>query len=223
MMIRSLAFACVLAAAGTARAADDKAAQGGCIDEEIMADLNAKRQRRSAKDRLVQKTNRHEINIRGGHYVSDIFDATWVAGLSYAYHLTEDVAVEASGMYTRLTSAGGPELERTFSVLGGRERRELLLASNLIFSPLHAKMQLGASLVHFDFYVTAGAGVVDSVLSSGIAGNGGFGFTFMLGRAFAFRVDIRDYVYRQQLLTEKMVVNDLTATMGFSIFLPFTE
>ena len=44
-------------------------------------------------------------------------------GFSYAYHMTEDLAVEATAAFTRLTSAGGPELERTFAVLQGRPRR----------------------------------------------------------------------------------------------------
>jgi outer membrane beta-barrel protein len=218
----ALTVASTLLAAGRAATAAP-ADPGVCLDEEIKADLDAKRRRRSTKERLVQKTNRHELGIRGGHYVSDLFDATPVAGLSYAYHLTEDFAVEASAAYTRFASAGGPELERTFSVLGGRERRALLFASNLVYAPLHAKMQLGASLVHFDVYVTAGAGVVDSVLSSGVAGNGGLGFMFFVGQAMAIRFDLRDYVYQQQLLTEKLVVNDLTATLGLSVFLPLAE
>jgi outer membrane beta-barrel protein len=196
---------------------------GVCLDQEIKADLDAKRRRRSVKERLVQKTNRHEIGVTGGGYVSDLFDASYVFGAHYAYHLTEDIAVEASGAYTRIASAGVPELERAFSVLGTDNRRSLLFFSNLVWAPLHAKMQTGASLAHFDLYVTAGAGVVDSALSSGIAGNGAVGFMFFLGRATAIRLDVRDYVYRQQLLTRKMIVNDVAITAGVSILLPFTE
>jgi outer membrane beta-barrel protein len=196
---------------------------GVCLDQEVKADLDAKRRRRSVKERLVQKTNRHELGVSGGGYVSDLFDASYVVGAHYAYHLTEDFAVEASGAYTRTASAGEPELERAFSVLGTGDRKSLLFFSNLVWSPLHAKMQTGASLLHFDLFVTAGAGVVDSQLSSGIAGNGGVGFFFFLGRAAALRLDIRDYVYRQQLLTRKMVVNDLAITAGVSILLPFAE
>lgn len=204
-------------------AAQAPSADGSCVDESVKADLDAKRRRRSVKERLVQKTNRHELGLRGGQYVSDIFDSTYVVGALYAYHLTEDFAVEASGSYTRLTSQGGPELERVFSVLGGHERRSLLFFSNLVWAPLHAKLQSGASLLHFDVYVTAGAGVVDSALSSGIAGNAGFGFMVFLGRAFALRLDVRDHVYRQALLTRRLIVNDVAITGGVSLMLPFTE
>jgi outer membrane beta-barrel protein len=220
--VRVLALAgalCLLAQA--AAAAPDE--PGTCVDPNIKADLEAKRRRRSVKERLVQKTNRHELGVRGGQYVSDLFDATSVLGLFYAYHLTEDFSVEASGAYTHITSTGEPELERVFSVLGDPHRRSFLFFANLEWAPLHAKLQTGGSLVHFDVYLTGGAGVVDSVLSSGVAGDGGLGFMVFLGRAAALRMEVRDHVYRQQLLTRKLLVNDVTATVGLSVLLPFAE
>jgi outer membrane beta-barrel protein len=219
----ALALLLVLPAAARAAGPDDQQDAAVCLDPDVKADLDAKRRTRSVRDRLVQKTNRHELVVRGGHYVSDMFDATWVAGAAYSYHLTEDFAVEASGGWTNITSTGGPELERTFSVLEGRDRRALLFATNLVFSPLHAKLQSGASIVHFDVSVTLGAGVVDSALSSGVMGNAGIGFAFFLGKAVTLRLDIRDYVYRQQLLDRKELVNDLAATIGFGLLLPFQE
>jgi outer membrane beta-barrel protein len=219
--VKTLLLASVLLSARVAVAAPVE--EGACVDETVKADLDAKRRRRSAKERLVQKTNRHEVGVRGGEYVSDVFDTSYVVGALYAYHLTEDFAVEASGSYTRITSKGVPELERIFSVLGGQKRTSLLFFSNLVWSPLHAKLQSGASVVHFDVQLTAGAGVVDSALSSGIAGDGGIGFMFLLGRAVALRIDLRDYIYRQELLTRRLIVNDVALTGGVSVLLPFTE
>ncbi len=221
----ALAIALAVVVERPARSApgDTQSEPGACVDEAVKADLDAKRRKRSVKERLVQKTNRHEIGLRGGHYVSDLFDATWVAAASYAYHLTEDFAVEASGAYTRIRSAGAPELERLFSLLGGKDRSALLLATNLVYSPLHAKLQTGAQVAHFDVFVTAGAGVVDSALSSGVAGNAGIGFLFFVGRALAIRFDVRDYVYRQQLLSKKLLVSELAVTAGVSLLLPIAE
>jgi outer membrane beta-barrel protein len=223
----------VVALAGVARAADPapppatqappEAAGDACIDENVKADLFAKRKMRTTKDRLFQQTNRHELAAWGGYYVSDLFDGTYTFGGAYAYHMTEDLAVEASGGYTRLTSSGGPELERTFAVLQGRPRRELLFDADLIWAPAHAKMRLGGSITHFDLYVAAGAGVVDSALSGDLAGNAGIGLKFFLGRAVAVRVDVRDHVFRQQLLAREVLVNDLTTTLGVSVFLPVSE
>jgi outer membrane beta-barrel protein len=208
-----------------AAAAQAQGQAGGdaCINEDVKADLFAKRRQRTSRDRLFQQTNRHEISVQGGYYVSDLFDGTYTFGGAYAYHMTEDLAVEAAGGYTRLTSSGGPELERTFAVLENRPRRELYFDANLLWVPAHAKMRFGGAITHFDFYLAAGAGVVDSVLSNNVAGNGGFGFKFFLGRALALRIDVRDHVYRQSLLSATLLVNDLTTTAGLSLFLPVNE
>ena len=239
----ALSVALVLALGATAHAADesgrDKAADDGpatteaapsgkaggdaCIDEQVKADLFAKRKMRTTRERLFQQTNRHELTVQGGYYVSDLFDGTYTAGGAYTYHMTEDLAVEASGSYTRISSSGGPELERTFSVLQNKPRRQLGFDADLVWVPAHAKMRLGGGLTHLDLYLALGGGVVDSVLSSDLAGNGGLGLKFFVGRAFAIRVDVRDHVFREQLLAEKEIVNDLTVTLGFSLFLPMGE
>jgi outer membrane beta-barrel protein len=178
---------------------------------------------RTTRDRLFQQTNRHELTAQGGYYVSDLFDGTYTYGGAYTYHMTEDLAVEASGGYTSISSSGGPELERTFKVLEGQPRRQLTFDANLVWVPAHAKMRLGGSITHFDLYLTAGAGVVDSVLSSDLAANGGVGVKFFLGHAWAIRFDVRDHFFRQRLLAEKAFVNDLTATLGLSLYLPLGE
>jgi outer membrane beta-barrel protein len=201
----------------------DAAKGDACIDENVKADLFAKRKQRTSRDRLFQQTNRHELTAMGGYYVSDLFDGTYTVGAAYTYHMTEDLGVEASFGYTRLTSSGGPELERTFAVLQGKPRRQLTFDADLVWAPAHGKMRLGGQINHFDLYVVAGTGVVDSVLSQNVAGNAGFGLKFFGRRAFAVRLDVRDHVYRQQLLSQVMWVNDLTATLGFSLFLPLTE
>ena len=246
------AIAALLAANG-ARAADPdddaeeaaaKAEAGkpggdACIDEDVKADLFAKRKQRTSRDRLFQQTNRHELTVRTGYYASDTFDGVvytqqgkigsvplytfGIFALGYSYHMTEDFAVEATAGITQLTSKGGPELERTFAVLQEKPRRQLMFDAVLEYSLAHAKMRFGGSITHFDLFLVAGGGVVDSVLSSGIAGTGGFGLKFFLGKAFAFRLDLRDHVFQQQLLAETFIVNDISATLGLSLFLPMRE
>jgi len=203
---------------------DDPATHGdACIDEHIKADLFAKRKLRGTRDRLFQQTNRHEILLQGGYYVSDLFDGTAIGGVGYAYHMTEDFAVEATASYTQLQSSGGPELERTFAVLGNKKRHELVFDADLVWTPAHGKMRVGGAIQHFDLYLAGGGGLVDSALSSDVAGNGGFGLKFFFGRMFALRIDVRDHIYKQQLLTGKVIVNDLTTVLGFSLYLPFGE
>lgn len=216
-----LAHGLVLGGGGRARAAEVD--PGACIDEQIKADLDAKRRKRFVKTRLYQKTNRHELSLRGGYFVSDVFDGSAIAGGAYTYHLTEEFAVEAAGAYTRLRAGAGPELERLFEVLGDKRRDTVLFSTNLVFSPIYGKFQSGGQVVRFDLQLTAGAGVVDSDVSSGIAGNAGIGLLLFAGRALAFRFDFRDIVHQQQLLSRRVWVQDLVATFGVSLFLPLSE
>ena len=61
---------------GSARQAE--AGQPGgdaCIDENVKADLFAKRKQRTTRDRLFQQTNRHELTVRRAATTSsDTFD-----------------------------------------------------------------------------------------------------------------------------------------------------
>ena len=53
------------------RAATATPGGDACIDEDVKADLFAKRKQRTSRDRLFQQTNRHELTVQGGYYVSD--------------------------------------------------------------------------------------------------------------------------------------------------------
>jgi outer membrane beta-barrel protein len=194
-----------------------------CIDENVRADLLAKRQRRNTRDRLFQKTNRHELGVFGGYYASYLFDRSFIVGGSYAYHMTEDLAIEATGGYTRLSSTAAAGLERSFSLLEGKSRNAFTAEADLVWVPAYAKLRAGGSIVHFDLYLEGGGGIVDSALSSDIAANGGLGVKMFWGRASAVRLDVRDRFYRQQLLARGLWVNDVTTTLGLSVFLPWSE
>lgn len=197
-------------------------AAADCIDKDLADKTAYKRERRGRVPRDFVKAQRHEISVSGGYFVSDLYSATYILGGSYTYHMTEDTAVEASGWYTHA------DAEVVRAIEDGRAQtvrdpyaRSLFFASALIWSPLHGKLQLGGSVVHFDLHLDAGVGVVDSPTSRGVTGVGGLGIKLFGGSAFAFRIDLRDLVYQQELLMETFIVNDLSLTAGLSVFLPF--
>jgi len=197
-------------------------AAADCIDRDLADKTAYKRERRGRVPRDFVKAQRHEISVSGGYFVSDLYSATYILGGSYTYHMTEDTAVEASGWYTHA------DAEVVRAIEDGRAQtvrdpyaRSLFFASALIWSPLHGKLQLGGSVVHFDLHLDAGVGVVDSPTSRGVTGVGGLGIKLFGGSAFAFRIDLRDLVYQQELLMETFIVNDLSLTAGLSVFLPF--
>jgi outer membrane beta-barrel protein len=192
-----------------------------CIDQEIADRLAVKRKRRKVVDRLFVKQQRHELSLIGGYYVSDLFSSTYAVGAAYTYHMTENTAVELSAALTHADA----ELVRALE----GERDEVVeddfaqvrfFESLLLWSPVYGKLRLGGTVMRFDLHLGAGVGVVDSQTSRGAAGVGGLGFKLFVGRAVAIRLDARDHVFRQELLEERFLVNDLSVTLGLSLFLP---
>ena len=194
----------------------------GCIDKEIANRLAIKRKRRGAVDRLFVKQARHEISLLGGYYSSDLYSATYAAGGSYTYHMTEDTAVEFGALYTHANADIIRALEDgRGSLIDDEYARVLLIESLLRWSPIYGKLRVGGQIMRFDIHLAAGVGVVDSQTSRGATGVAGLGFELFIGKALAFRIDARDHVYREELLDEHFIVNDLSVISGLSLFLPF--
>jgi outer membrane beta-barrel protein len=192
-----------------------------CVDRELDDKMSFKRKRRGRVPRDFVKAQRHEISANGGYYVSDLFSGTYVVGGSYTYHMTEETAVEASFSFTHANADFVRAVEDgRVTVLEDVYAPIYFATAALLWYPLHGKLRMGGSIVHFDVSLLAGAGVVSSQTSRGVAGVGGMGFKLFAGKAVAFRLDVRDHVYREELLGEGFIVNDVALTAGFSLFLP---
>jgi len=197
-------------------------ASADCVDEKEKARLIAMKRGRRLDQRDFTKSGRHELTIQGGYYVSDLLDGTYVVGLAYTYHLSDDVGIEASLAFSQVRSSVAAKLEKDRGVtVLPPEDRVFLVFTDLIWSPLHGKLRLFAdTILHFDVHFAAGVGVIDNATSFGAAGNFGIGAKFLLGKSWAIRLDVRDQVYRQQVLAVNQYVNDLSLTLGVSLFLP---
>jgi outer membrane beta-barrel protein len=198
------------------------AVRAECIDEEMAEKLAYKRRRRGSVPRDFVKELRHEFTALGGWYVSDLFEGTYVIGGAYTFHMTEDTAVEASFLFTHSKADVVRAIEDGRAVT----IRDLFapanfLAAELLWYPFHGKLQLGGTILHFDIDLNGGVGVVNSQTSRGVTGIGGIGFKFYLNNAMSFRVDLKDFVYVQELLDQKYLVNDIALMTGVSIWLPF--
>ena len=192
-----------------------------CIDQEIADRLAIKRKRRGAVDRLFVKQGRHEITASGGYYASDLLSGSYIVGGSYAYHMTDETAVEFAGWWTHANADIIRALEdKRGTVVADTYSREIFVESVLVWSPVYGKLRLGGSIVHFDLHADVGVGVIDSGTSRGAAGVVGFGMRLFAGDALAFRIDARNRTFRQDLLEERFLVNDSAVTLGLSVFLP---
>ncbi|MBL4632499.1 MAG: outer membrane beta-barrel domain-containing protein [Kofleriaceae bacterium] len=195
-----------------------------CIDKAISDRLAVKRKRRGSVDRLFIKQARHEFSFGGGYYVSGLFSGTYVLNGSYTFHMTETTAVEIGGAFTHanadiiraIEDQRGVVLEDDFATVR-------FVESLLLWTPVYGKLRLGGSIARFDIHVDMGVGVVDSATSRGATGVAGIGSKLFIGDALALRIDLRNHVFRQELLDESFLVNDLSLTAGLSVFFPFSN
>jgi outer membrane beta-barrel protein len=197
------------------------AARAECVDQELAEKAAYKRKRRERVPRDFVKAQRHELSLVGGYFVSDLYEATYVLGGAYTYHMTEDTAVEGSFLWTHANAQIVRAVEDGRAVtMKDLYAPTMFFGSTLIWYPFHGKLQFGGDVIHFDVHLDAGVGAVDSPTSRGVTGIGGLGFKFFGGPALAVRIDVRDLVYQQELLDQKYLVNDLTVLAGLSLFLP---
>lgn len=192
-----------------------------CIDQAIADRLAVKRKRRGAVDRLFVKAARHEISLGGGYYESGLLSGTYVVGGAYTYHMTEDTGIEFAGWFTHANA----DIERALEsmrgeVLADTYAPEYFVESVLQWSPVYGKLRAGGTILHFDLHGDAGVGIVESGTSRGAAGVVGFGVRVFLSQAFAIRIDARDRTFRQEVLADNFLVNDLSLTASLSLFLP---
>jgi outer membrane beta-barrel protein len=197
-------------------------AHAECIDPKEQAKLLEAKRGRRADERDFVKHNRHEITLQAGYLVSDMLDGTFVVGAAYTYHLTEDAGIEASFGYSQVRSSVASRLERDrgVTVLPGSDN-VFMAFTDLVWAPIHGKLRLFADrILHFDIYGVVGVGVIDNSTSFGAAGQFGLGLKTLLGKSWAVRLDVRDQLYRQQILASRNYVNDFSLTLGASVFLP---
>jgi outer membrane beta-barrel protein len=222
MIARAIAFALAFAPFAVAAAPPVQSEAGPCVDPVEKARLLEAKRARRADEREFTKTGRHELTLQGGYYVSDLLDGTFVVGAAYTYHLTEDAGIEASFGYSQVRSSVAARLERDRGVMVlPKEDRVYMVFTDLIWAPVHGKMSVFAgSIIHFDLYGAVGVGVIDNATSFGAAGQFGLGMKVLLKKNWAVRLDVRDQLYRQQILAVNQYVQDFSLTLGVSLFLP---
>ena len=196
-----------------------------CVDENLKEELIGGRHYRGVQDRLFIKALRHEISAMGGWYAADLYSGAPTFGGAYTFHFSEDLGLEASYLRTRRTT----ELIDAFQQANVVPRQLVvsktplnLYFGHLVWSLAYGKMRwFGEGISRFDFFLAAGAGITDDGLGRGLTGSGGFGMKIYVGKWLGIRLDVRDHVLQQEVLGVSQIVNDIVATGGVSVFLPF--
>jgi outer membrane beta-barrel protein len=207
-----------------------RAAHAQCVDEALKEQLVGERAYRGVVPRKFQKALRHEVSAMGGWYAGDISDGAPMYGGAYTFHFTEDLGLEASYMRSRERFALlGAIIERQQGLVGlvrAEDNPVQFFMGNVVWSLAYGKVRwMGGAIGRYDFYLALGGGATVEPGDLGLTGSGGFGMKFYLTQWLALRLDVRDLVHEQKrvALGVEKIVNDITATGGLSVFIPFTN
>lgn len=207
-----------------------RVARAQCVDEALKQQLVGERAYRGVVPRKFQKALRHELSPWGGWYAADLSDGAPAYGGAYTFHFTEDLGLEVGYLRSRQRFALLNAITQRNQGLVGLVRAEdnpvQFFTGNVVWSLAYGKVRwLGGAIGRYDFYLALGGGATVEPGDIGLTGSGGFGMKFYLTQWLALRLDVRDLVHEQKraALGVEKIVNDITATGGLSVFIPFTN
>jgi outer membrane beta-barrel protein len=207
-----------------------RAARAQCVDEALKQQLIGERAYRGVVPRKFQKALRHEVSAMGGWYAGDISDGAPAYGGAYTFHFTEELGLELSYLRSRqsfeLLDAVIERQQGLVDLVQAESNPIQLFLGHVVWSLAYGKVRwMGGAIGRYDFYLSLGGGATVEPGDLGLTGSAGFGMKFYLTEWLALRLDVRDAIHEQkrvQLGVEK-IVNDITATGGLSLFIPFSN
>ena len=92
----------------------------------------------------------------------------------------------------------------------------------MLWSPIHFKAKTaGGSLLHGDAAIVFGGGKLFHDTAQGLAFDGGLVVELYATHWLSFRFDVRDVVLVQEAVGETRLTNNIQATLGLGLWLPF--
>ena len=170
------------------------------------------------------------------------FELAPTFGVSFNETLTNHVAVGANATFhvTDWLFLGGSyqkffhtestvfdEVQDAYGVFPERKFMDFYAGGHIGYVPIYGKFILfDAAIVHYDFYIVAGAGVtrtftVGSEGQNRVTGNFGLGSRLFLTEWLTLDFELRDYIYNEEFKAGDSIVNNLMFQTGLSVFFPF--
>ena len=205
-----LSVALILVMAAPAAHAEDIPTDTSVVDTELDMYWAKNRELRTIQKKLYLKDKRHEFTLFGGVIPNDDFFSYVPMGARWNYYFTEDLGAEVWGEYVLANETDLKNFlqENTLYAILVEipQTLEWMAGASLLWSPFHGKFALFTTkLVHFDFHVAFGAGVIGTNIIDEAtketdtkvdpSGSVGLGIRMFIDDMFAVRLDYRQYFY----------------------------
>ncbi|MBZ4417079.1 outer membrane beta-barrel domain-containing protein [Myxococcus sp. RHSTA-1-4] len=197
-----------------------------------LTDITQEDRVKSVQRKVYLKKGRFELTPLISISVNDPFYSKVGASLRGAYYLADTLAIAARGSLMQVVPSDDVRLAKTtFQSKIYNSVPEWSAMGDVEWSPLYGKVAFLNSILHFDGYLLAGAGVVKTETSSlpdrGLnpAADLGLGMRFVAKDFVAVNVALINTSYVDQPLgsSKGAVQNVMTLNAGISLFLPFSS
>ncbi|MFN0062280.1 MAG: outer membrane beta-barrel domain-containing protein [Myxococcaceae bacterium] len=185
---------------------------------------------KSIQRKVYLRKNRFEVTPMIAISVNDPLYVKWGGVLRVAYYLTDTLALTLRGTYLDVVPTD--DVRRAKSTFQSRiffSNPDWGALAGVEWSPIYGKFSIFNSIIHFDGYVLAGLGVINTETSS-LPGRGpnpamdlGLGLRFQIFDWFAVTAALMNTTYVDQPAgtSKASTQNLMTINAGLSIFIPF--
>lgn len=215
------AFLAAVIACGNARAQKPSDTPlPSCEDRSLADELAERLHPRGVQKRVFRKDQHVQVGLRGGLLAADLLSSSYVVGGNLAYFFTEDLALEASFDVTPVALDMDEPLAEFFGDRRFEPETGYLALAGLLWSPVHAKLKIGDSIVHSDLMLAVGAGKLFHDSVQGVTFDAGLILDMFTSRWFTVRFDVRNIMAVQEAVAETRLTNNLIATAGVALWIP---
>jgi outer membrane beta-barrel protein len=187
-------------------------------DDELGQIITPDIERRSIKEEMIDSEN-FEFGAFYGMLGIEDFGTNEVAGITMAYHITEDFFAEASYGMSRLQKTSYELLSGGVELLTDEERDltyyNLSLGYNLFPGQIHISDKWAFNT---RIYLIAGAGNTQFASKDYFTYNFGAGLRFFATDWVSFDLSMRDHVFTHELFGESKDTHNLEGRFGLSLF-----
>lgn len=197
-----------------------------------LTDITQEDRVKSVQRKVYRKKGRFELTPLVSISVNDPFYSKVGASLRGAWYLADTLAIAGRASVMQVVPSDDVRTaKRTFNSKIYNSVPEWSAMGDLEWSPLYGKVAFLNSILHFDGYLLAGAGVVRTETSSqpdrGLnpAADLGLGMRFVAKDYLAVNVALINTSYVDQPLgsSKGAIQNMMTLNAGISLFLPFSS
>ena len=193
-------------------AADDKAKSRS--DQVIEPDV----QRREIEKPDIDALD-FELGVYYGVLSIQDFGTHPVVGTTLAYHMTEDIFIEAEYGKSKGDKTSFEKLSGSAQLLDSNDRDYKYYSLNIGGNVFPGEIYIGNKYAFVSsFYATGGIGGTDFAGNSVFTVNFGVGYRVLFNDWLGIRFDVRDYISNRDIFGSSERTNNLELRTGFSVF-----